>query len=98
MVITSSCFIQLVSEGFTVPAASNLTQTVTLDNSIGRDTLLVFTYYDELDVYITTPNNNPLTILRDTDFKLISVRISNLVVSGLFVPNFLLKLRLDIEM
>jgi len=71
--------ITLVSEGFTVPAASNLTQTVTLDNSIGRDTLLVFTYYDELDVYITTPNNNPLTILRDTDFKLISVRISNLV-------------------
>lgn len=72
---------QLVSDGYTVPPASNLTQTVSLDNSIGRDTLLVFTYYDELDVFVSTPNNNALTVLRDTDFKLISVRIAGIVVS-----------------
>ena len=64
-----------------MPVASNLTEKVTLDNSIGRDTRLVFTYYNNLDVYVTHSGNNDITIIRDSTYRLITVRISGIVVS-----------------
>ena len=64
-----------------MPVASNLTEKVTLDNSIGRDTRLVFTYYNNLDVYVTHSGNNDITIIRDSTYRLITVRIAGIVVS-----------------
>lgn len=64
-----------------VPQGSNYTDSVALDVSIGRDTRLVFTYYNDIDVYVDAPSGNTVTMYRDSDFKLISVRISGIVVS-----------------
>lgn len=65
-----------------MPANSNYTKEIALDNSIGRDTRLVFTYYDDLDVHVSTSLGNKVTMTRDIDFKLISVMIEGIVVSS----------------
>jgi len=52
-----------------------------LDASIGRDTRLVFTYYDDLEVKVTTTFNNSITKIIDADFKLVTYRIQGVVVS-----------------
>lgn len=65
----------------TVPAAGTLTRNLSLDSSIGRDTRLVFTYTNGIDVSISTSQANSAQYIYDNEFSLTTIRVDGIVVS-----------------
>lgn len=57
-----------------------VTNSLSLDSNIGRDTLLVFSYTDTLNVSVVTDGDNQITYEMDLNFHLTSVRIAGIVV------------------
>ena len=58
------------------------TQRFYIDSTVGDDTKLVFSYTVDINVNITTPNNNNYTVFKDEDLQLITISIEGEVVSG----------------
>ena len=60
---------------------TSLTQQFYIDSTVGDDTKLVFSYTVNIDVNVTTPNNNNYTVYKDEDLQLITISIEGEVVS-----------------
>ena len=61
---------------------TSLTQRFYIDSTVGDDTKLVFSYTVDINVNVTTPNNNNYTVIKDEDLQLITISIEGEVVSG----------------
>lgn len=60
---------------------SSLTQEIYIDSTLGDDTKLTFSYAVDIDVNVTTPNNNNYTVIKSEELKLITIRLHGEVVS-----------------
>lgn len=60
----------------------SLTESIFIDSTLGDDTKIVVSYTVDIDVNVTTPQNNTVDITKDANLKLITVSIGGRVVSS----------------
>lgn len=60
---------------------TSVTQQFYIDSTLGEDTKLVFSYTVDINVTVTTPNNNGYTVTKDEDLNLITIAIHGEVVT-----------------
>lgn len=68
-----------------LPSQVSTTESLYIDSTLGDDTKIVITYTADIQVNVTTPNNNPVTTTKNPTLRLITVKIDGRVVSVLSV-------------